>query len=111
MNHTWKYVSDWKQDCKTSVPLVPLVPAVQESKMIWGEEMSIFYIFLYIFEGKFAIYSCCGTGKQIYIFAALARGGAYRCWGMMVLNKFSASDISENDQESLRRMETPKLRA
>ena len=26
--------------------------------------MSIFYIFLYISEGKFSIYSCCGTGKQ-----------------------------------------------
>ena len=26
--------------------------------------MSIFYIFLYISEGKFTIFSCYGTGKQ-----------------------------------------------
>ena len=26
--------------------------------------MYIFYIFLYISEGKFTIYSCCGTGKK-----------------------------------------------
>ena len=32
-----------------------------KQKVIWGEEVSIFYIFLYISEGKFAIYSCCGT--------------------------------------------------
>ena len=49
------------QGCKKSVPLVS---AVQGRKVIWGEEVSLFYIFLQISEGKFAIHSCCGTGKQ-----------------------------------------------
>ena len=42
---------------------VPLVPLVQGGKVICGE-VSTFYMFLYISEGKFAIYSCCGTEKQ-----------------------------------------------
>ena len=34
------------------------------SKVIRGKEVSVLFIFLYISEGKFAIYSCCSTGKQ-----------------------------------------------
>ena len=49
--------------------------SVQGCKVIWGEKVSIFYIFLYISECKFAIYYCCGTGKQNK-FAALV----VWCW-------------------------------
>ena len=44
--------------------MVRAAPAVQGSKIIWGEIGSTFYIFLYISDGKFVNYSCCGTGKQ-----------------------------------------------
>ena len=58
----------YTQGCKKSVPLVP---AVQGSKLkgknIWGKEVFFFYLLLYISEGKFAIHSCCGTEKQIYL--------------------------------------------
>ena len=53
-----------------------LVPAVQGSKVIRGEEVSIFCIFLCISEGKFAIYFCCGRGSKVY-FAALVETADY----------------------------------
>ena len=40
----------------------------------WGEEVSIFHIFLQISEGKYAIYSCWWYGENIY-FAALITAG------------------------------------
>ena len=40
-----------------------------------GSSVYFLHIFLYISEGKFTIYSCCGTGKKIY-FAALPSTGS-----------------------------------
>ena len=64
-----------KQGCKK---LVPLVPAVQGSQVIWREEVSFSPYYL-TFSGKFAIYSPVVRGSKIY-FAALSISNRKFCF-------------------------------
>ena len=54
----------FQQVCKKSVPLVT---AVQGSKIIWVNKCLFSSYSFYISKGKFAIYSYCGTRQAKYI--------------------------------------------